>query len=523
MATVIGEFVAKIDADMKGFEKGIKSADTKMGKFATNFAKHSKKIGLGMIAMGAAVAAGMGMAIKSWAAAGDEVQKMALRTGFATEALSELKHAAEISGTSLAGIEKASRTLSGALIDARDGLETYVRAFDELGVSYQEILKLNPEQQFIAVLEALAGVENETIRAARAADLFGSRVGTALLPMLADGVEVFRELRQEAHDLGIVFDQEAADAAASFTDSMDRLNKSLMGVKVSVAEALVPALEPMIQDMTEAGKQAGAFAGENEDLTVGIAKTAVGLIGGGGFVIGMGLLINALKTVLPLIAGVSAALIPLGVGLSLIGFGFTQLAKNAAITAQYNDLVEATNRLSEERVKLLAGETNQYKEALVEYIKVYEAQLLLSDLTEAQSSVYRMAIADLKNYLVELEEYEDAIKDTTEATGAQTDALKEQAEAEKKLAEEKLKPRKQSGEPVPQWLLDKVQGQRAPGPTIVEPEGAPYIGPQSQNPNEPSGGGDGGGAIILLDGEKVGELIMRRAGQSYLAEEHMGV
>ena len=65
MATVIGEFVAKIGADMKGFEKGVDKANTKMGQFAKDFSKHRKAIGAGMTAMGGAIVGGLGLAMKS--------------------------------------------------------------------------------------------------------------------------------------------------------------------------------------------------------------------------------------------------------------------------------------------------------------------------------------------------------------------------------------------------------------------------------------------------------------------------
>ena len=64
MATVIGEFVAKIGADMGGFEKGVDSADKQMGSLASNFAKHRKAIGIGMTAMGGAILGGLGMMVK---------------------------------------------------------------------------------------------------------------------------------------------------------------------------------------------------------------------------------------------------------------------------------------------------------------------------------------------------------------------------------------------------------------------------------------------------------------------------
>ncbi|MCK5020858.1 MAG: hypothetical protein KAS32_27810, partial [Candidatus Peribacteraceae bacterium] len=174
----------------------IKGTDKASGVFK-GIGISAKKMGVAMTAVGVA-AIGMGVAsVKAFAAAGDEVQKMALRTSFSTEALSELKHAAELSGASLNTIEKASKKLSKAMVDASDGLETYKRAFDKLGLSTADLMKLSPEEQFNAVSQALADLENETLKVALAQDLFG-RAGTQLLPMLEQGAEGIKDMRQEA-------------------------------------------------------------------------------------------------------------------------------------------------------------------------------------------------------------------------------------------------------------------------------------------------------------------------------------
>ncbi len=65
MANVIGEFVAKIGADMKDFNQGITGAEKNMAGFASNVKKHSRAIGIGMTAMGGAIVAGLGLATKS--------------------------------------------------------------------------------------------------------------------------------------------------------------------------------------------------------------------------------------------------------------------------------------------------------------------------------------------------------------------------------------------------------------------------------------------------------------------------
>jgi len=204
--------------------------------------KHKKAIGVAMIGMGVAAIGAAAASIKAFADMGDEVQKMALRTDFSTEALSELRHAAEISGADLGTLEKGVKKMSKTIVDADEGMATYIRSFDRIGLSAQELMELSPEEQFNKITMAIADLESPTLKAATAQDIFG-RAGTALLPLLAEGADGIAELRQEAHKLGIVFDQEAANKAAEFNDSLTRLNGALNGVKFTLAKELMPAME----------------------------------------------------------------------------------------------------------------------------------------------------------------------------------------------------------------------------------------------------------------------------------------
>lgn len=312
MAVSIGDAVLKLGVDTKDLDKGMQGLKGKLQK-------HSKAIGIGMTAMGGAILAAGALSIKTFAAMGDEVAKMALRTGFSTEALSELRHAAELSGTSLSSLEKASKTLSGAILDAGFGLETYVRAFDKIGLSYEQLKGLSPEDQFLAVMEALAGVTDESEKAALAADIFG-RAGTQLLPMLADGTEGLKAMRQEAHELGIVFDQEAADKAAEFNDALTRVKGAVSGLKMTMAEVLVPTLISVIDKIKDVVVGLTEWAKQHETLTkiMIFFTTALGgvLVVLGPIIIMLDSLIDIwmavkvvmMSKVLPAIAKVTAAL-----------------------------------------------------------------------------------------------------------------------------------------------------------------------------------------------------------------------
>jgi len=270
MGSTLAELQVKIKADTAGLKTGLNNA--------TNMIKqHNKAIGMAATAMGAAIVGAGVLSIKTYAQMGDEVQKMALRTGFTTEALSELRHAAEISGADLTTLEKGVKRMSGTILDASDGLETYIRTFDHLGLKVEDLMGLSPEEQFMKIASAIAEIEDPTMRAALAQDVFG-RAGTELLPLFDQGADGIAALRQEAHDLGIVFDQEAANKAAAFTDAMHRVDESVSGLKMAIADNLIPALMPLIEKIQKIIVNVSDWMKANPELAkaVVLATMAIG-------------------------------------------------------------------------------------------------------------------------------------------------------------------------------------------------------------------------------------------------------
>ena len=224
-----------------------------------------KKVGMAMGAMGAAAIAATVVIMKSWADAGDAIEKMSRRVGVSTTTLSEFKHAAELSGASLDDVEKGMKKMSKTLVDAEDGMLEYIKAFEMIGLEASELMQLEPEKQFIKISEAIADLESPTLRAAAAQDIFG-RAGTKLLPMFDAWSEGLRSMSQEAHDLGIVFDEAGAKKAAEFTDNMLRLKRSFTGVFIVIAENLFPIINEMIEQMTSATVKVREWMEDTEKL-----------------------------------------------------------------------------------------------------------------------------------------------------------------------------------------------------------------------------------------------------------------
>lgn len=248
-AKTIREFLVAIG--IKADKKAIARVDAQLTKV---------KAGLGVVARGAAfataaivgtTAALFGIAVAT-ARAGDEAAKMGKRIGLTAGEVQELSFAAEIAGASSADVEAGMRRLSKSASDSQRGLKTATDAFGDLGIEVEKAggeLK-SPLELFLETADAMSLIDNDTKRAALAMEVFG-RGGARLVPLLKEGRAGIEALREEARELGFVFDQEAAEAAEKFIDSQLEARKVLEGLRNTIGIALLPVLTDMIDGFTE--------------------------------------------------------------------------------------------------------------------------------------------------------------------------------------------------------------------------------------------------------------------------------
>ena len=248
MAETLAELLVKIRTDTNQLQSGLKTAEGKLDKFTQEAERNASQLRKSFVGIAVASGAFIGASVKMYADLGSAIHDMSLRTGLGTEAISELKYAAEQSGSSLGGLEISVRRMAGAITDANDGLETAQRAFDRIGISTQELIGLKPEEQFMKIATGIASLEDATLRAATAQDIFG-RSGTELLPLFAEGADGIAKLRREAHDLGLVFSPEMAENADKLGDSFTKLKGAITGLRLELAERFAPAAQDMAELM----------------------------------------------------------------------------------------------------------------------------------------------------------------------------------------------------------------------------------------------------------------------------------
>lgn len=279
----MGKVFVEIGADPSEFNRALATINKSIGQLG----KRMTMAGGALTAAGTAITGALAGAANSFAAAGDQIQKMAIRTGLSTEALSAMSFIAEQSGTDLATFEKGIRRMQATLLDASQGTKTANDALAGVGLTLADLQGLSPEKQFMRIADALRNVADDSTRAALAQDLFG-RAGTQLMPMIMAGQAGMEQLRQEAERLGLIFDQETADKAAVLTDALNSMKRGLGAIVVQIGSAVAPIFSDLALTLSNMAGGIAKFIKENGDMVRSVLKGAVAVTAIGGVLVGLG-------------------------------------------------------------------------------------------------------------------------------------------------------------------------------------------------------------------------------------------
>ena len=251
----------------------VNDAFAKTNSDLQKFGKSMQKVGASFAAVGGAITAALGVAVKSLANAADVADDTAKRTGLTVEAVQELGYVAKMTGSNLATVEVALRTMQKGLTDSGTESAAFTSALETLGLSLAELRAMNPQAQFDALSQAIAGVADPSQRAGLAMTVFG-RAGTALLPMLAEGADGIAKLKDEAHKYGYVMSQEVAEAGSNFNDNLDRLKGSLGGLAQQVVAGLLPTLNSLVKCAADVVAGIKEWINNNPNLVSTLAHVA---------------------------------------------------------------------------------------------------------------------------------------------------------------------------------------------------------------------------------------------------------
>jgi len=211
------------------FERGVgraKAGIKKLGASAGALAKKFSKIGF------TAVVAGFALLTKNAIALGSELSDIAISTGFATEKFQVFRGALLDAGGEAKSMEKAILIMQKAVVQGSEGLTTYIRAFERLGLNVENLRAMKPEEQFETIGKAIAGAEDQQGALTAAIEIFGQRSAPRL-------IEVFKRLDQDGYgkmakdieEAYGVMDAQTQKALDKASDTIERFkNKSTIYV-----------------------------------------------------------------------------------------------------------------------------------------------------------------------------------------------------------------------------------------------------------------------------------------------------
>jgi len=214
--TLTGTILVDSSKAENSISKTTKEAEGLGNKLASGL-KTAKKWGGAVVGAATAVGGAMVALAKDTASTLDVIDKGSIRMGISAESYQELAHAADLSGVSMSTLEKAAKSLMGTGMNLDDAID--------------QIMSYGTEAQ----------------RTAAATQLFGEKVAYEMQPLLASGAEGLEAMKQEAHDLGLVFSQDTVSAGAKLNDMFSNVQSSLKALKNGLMADLMPYIMEILQ------------------------------------------------------------------------------------------------------------------------------------------------------------------------------------------------------------------------------------------------------------------------------------
>ncbi len=183
----------------------------------------------------------------------DAFNDLTQKTGIGIKSLAAYQLAAEQSGTNIEAIAKGIKALSTEMVKNGDALKAAgIDAKDADGALRQlaELFAKMPD-----------GVEKSAI----ASELFGSKLGTELIPMLNLGAEGLDESAAASSRFGAAM-LATAPAADALNDSISEIAINTKAMTAEFAAGLLPTLQAIANEMLRGSKETGGFTAAGQAL-----------------------------------------------------------------------------------------------------------------------------------------------------------------------------------------------------------------------------------------------------------------
>lgn len=205
------------------------------GEFNANLGKAKDKVEgfstgakLSLAAVGTAFAASAREAINF----ADKINDVAKANEMSVQSVLRMSQALSTNGGNSEDAGKLMSAFANKVDEAAQGSEKAQKAFVSIGVSLKDLRQLSPEQLFEKTVKAIASIEDPLKRNALAMDMLGRGIRGVDIKGFADEFEKTKNKFVESDE-----------AFKNIGNSVDRLDRFFLNLKVTLANQLAPAFE----------------------------------------------------------------------------------------------------------------------------------------------------------------------------------------------------------------------------------------------------------------------------------------
>lgn len=227
-----------------------------------------KKVGLFV----SASIVGGALIVKNQAEQIDKLAKTADAYRISTESLQALNQQAELNGITTQDFDKKLGKLQKNLGEIARRGGTMAEALEDVGLNIADVIDLPLDQQLEAVSVALSKMENQTLRASIAGDLFGRDAAKMLKVTDELAKNGIAGVREELEALGVLVSRSEAAGVERMNDTLLRASKVADGLAKRFTVELAPAVTAVAEMFLEAAKESGGFKEETADAADGVVK-----------------------------------------------------------------------------------------------------------------------------------------------------------------------------------------------------------------------------------------------------------
>lgn len=238
---------------------------------------------------------------------GSEVADISEQLGVSTTGFQTLTYAIETAGGTSDDLAAAVKKSQKAISDAGHGAAGATAALAAVGLTFQDLAGLAPDEQFRRVALAVGAIQNPALRTSAALALMGE-AGLKVLPAFTKGAQALREMEMRGEGLGHVMSPEEIAAADDFGDALGDLRKTFSGIERAVGSAVIPTLSKLTKAVAPLVTMVTKLIDANQAIIVGLLATGAALLVVGVVVGALASAVIAVGAAAPLFVGGMAAI-----------------------------------------------------------------------------------------------------------------------------------------------------------------------------------------------------------------------